>query len=214
MTGSVRFDTVRWLSEFLLRRRLRKAVRCRLGEVSENTFARVTGQVRALEGAVLEAPLSGRPCVYYSVSIREMRGSDLVDAGSTHYLLGMKSPGPVIARQQEAITFVLEDAGERAVIDPAKARVSVGCDHVTRSKAAFDASPRQLSLLQLHGLIRRNWFNTAEVEYSEGVLEIGEVIVVLGGGRHEPDPERPDSRRSAMALPFGSDSPLHRGSRW
>jgi hypothetical protein len=181
------------LSEFLLRRQFRKAVHCRLGEIPENTLVRVTGQVRAFDGALLEAPLSGRPCVYYSVRIREMRGFDLLDAGDTAYLLGMKNKGPVMASQRGAIAFVLEDAGDRVVIDPADARVSIGFDHVTRSKAAFDASPRQLALLQHHGLTRRNWFHTAEVEYSEGVLEIGETIAVLGAGMREPLPERSHS---------------------
>jgi hypothetical protein len=172
------------------------------------------GQVRALEGALLEAPLSGRPCVYYSVSIREMRGFDLLDVGAMAYLLGTKSRGPVMVSQQDAIAFVLEDAGKQVVIDPAGARISVGFDHVTRSKAAFDASPRQLALLQHHGLTKRNWFNTAEVEYSESVLEIGDPIVVLGGGKREPDPERLHASTIARALPPGSDSPVHRGSRW
>ncbi|MGH2907488.1 MAG: hypothetical protein ACRDKI_12075 [Solirubrobacterales bacterium] len=184
---------MRWFSELLLRRQLRKAARCRLGEAPENTLVRVSGRVHGFESNLLEAPLSGRLCVYYSVSIQEMRGSDLINAGAAAYLFGTKTRGPVMASQQDAISFVLEDAGERAVIDPAEARISVGFDHVTRSKAAFDASPRQLALLRSHDLIRRNWFNTVEVEYREGVLELGQAIVVHGGGRREPDPERPQS---------------------
>ena len=191
----VRLRDVRWLNALRLRRQLRNARQYRLDKLPENTIARITGVVRALDGPLLAAPLSGRSCVYYSMSIHELRGAD-VPLGAAHTLLGAVFDttlrrGPLMASEQDAIAFLLEDAGECAVIDPAVARISVGFDYVTRSKAAFDASPPERALLARHRLIQRNWFLTDAVEYREAVLEVGARITVLGGGTREPDPDRP-----------------------
>lgn len=160
-------------ADLRLRRRLRKAPRARLDELEESTFARISGSVRPFRTRLLEAPLSGRHCVYYSITVSSRLDSD----------------ARVIGSEQEAITFVLEDETARAVIDPAHAKISVAFDFETESKAAFDADPRQRAVLERLWLIKRDWFRTDCLVYREGIIEADEQLAVFGAGVCEPDPE-------------------------
>jgi hypothetical protein len=159
-----------------LRRRLRQAPRWPLAELPEDTWARITGVARPLGGRVLEAPLSGRLCLYYSIAIEE------------------RGPGgslAVLAGEQEGLPFVLEDRDRRAVIDPAHARISTAFDHVTESRALFDAGPRERALLERYALVHRDWFTTESLRYCEAIIEVDEPLTVVGSGTREPDPEAP-----------------------
>lgn len=168
-------------ADLRLRRRMRKAPRAELATLDENTFARVTGTVRPMRKRLLEAPLSGRLCVYYSIT---------VIAAREH--LGQRT---TIGSEQEAMTFLLEDATGHAVIDPDHARISVAFDYVSESKAAFDADPKQRAILERLRLVRRDWFNTDLLQYREAILEVDETIAVFGAGVREPDP---DAARAGM----------------
>lgn len=158
-----------------LRRRLRRAPRAELGSLDENTVARITGTVRPMGKRLLEAPLSGRLCVYYSI---------IVVAAREH--LGQRT---TIGSEQDAMTFVIEDASGRAVVDPEHAQISVAFDFVSESKAAFDADPQQRATLERMGLVKRDWFNTDRLQYREAILEVDDMIAVYGAGVREPDPD-------------------------
>ncbi len=160
-------------ADFRLRRRMRKAPRAELASLDESTFARVSGTVRPFTKRLLEAPLSGRLCVYYSIDVLSVRDHQRTTIGT----------------EQEAMTFLLEDSTARAVIDPDHARISVAFDHVSESKAAFDADDRQRAVLERLGLIKRDWFMTQNLEYREAIIEIEERIAIHGAGVREPDPD-------------------------
>ena len=165
------------LADWRLRRQLRKAAPAELATLAESTFARITGGVRSSGQRLLEAPLSGRPCVYYAIHVISAAG-----------------PSPrhrhtEIGTEQEAMTFLLEDSTGHAVIDPDHARFSVAFDHVSESKAAFDADPRQRAVLERLGLVHRDWFGTEHLLYREGIIATDERISVLGAGVREPDPD-------------------------
>lgn len=179
-TGVNIFTTLRQLPRIvksaIVERRFRGELaavpRFSLAEFPEDTRGRISGIARPF-GAALEAPLSGRPCVYYHITIAE------IDAGSVRELVS----------EQDAVRFILDDGGHRAVIDPGHARISAEFDHETTSKAAFDANIAQHTLLERHSLIKRNWFSTDAVLYREAIIEIDEPIVVVGIGTWEPDLE-------------------------
>jgi len=164
------------LADWRVRRQLRNAVPAELAALDDSTFARITGAVRPFEQRLIEAPLSGRHCVYYAIHVISAVGPS-PRHGHTE-----------IGTEQEAMTFLLEDATGRAVIDPDHARFSVGFDHVSESKAAFDADPRQRAVLERLRLVHRDWFGTERLLYREGVIEVDELISVLGAGVREPDP--------------------------
>lgn len=168
-----------WLEFRRLRKQIRQAPRFRLAELPENTLARIAGRARPLGQRALAAPLSGRTCVYYSVTVLARM------AGVTTGSRSLK----VLATEQEAVAFMLEDEGHRAVIDPRNAQISTPYDYESRSRAVFDASPDQRELLVRHELVNRNWFDTIEVLYREAVIELDEQVVIVGGGTREPDPD-------------------------
>ena len=56
-------------ADFRLRRAIRKAARVELSSLDENTFARVSGTVQSFDSRLLEAPVSARLCVYYSLTV-------------------------------------------------------------------------------------------------------------------------------------------------
>ncbi|MDX2093237.1 MAG: hypothetical protein SFX73_35670 [Kofleriaceae bacterium] len=168
-----------WLEFRRLRKQIRQAPAYHLVDLPEDTLARITGRARPLGQRALAAPLSGRTCVYYSVSVVARTAGVTTGARSLQLL----------ATEQEAVAFMLEDQGMRAVIDPRNAQISTPYDYESRSRAVFDASTEQRELLVRHELVNRNWFDTIEVLYREAVIELDEEIVIVGGGTREPDPD-------------------------
>jgi hypothetical protein len=144
----------------------------------EATRGRVTGVVKPLERRVLEAPVSGRLCVYHEIQILDVRD-------------WIKVP---LARERRSVPFVLEDETGRAIVDPEHARVECDFDERTFSKAAFDADARQRALLDRFSLLERDWSkSTGGIRYTEAVIALDETITLIGKGVREPDPEaRPE----------------------
>jgi hypothetical protein len=159
-------------AERRFRRELRAAPRSSVADLPADKRGRVMGIARPF-GPVLEAPLSGRRCVYYRILIASL------DAGYLREL----------ATEQDAVTFLLEDRGRRAVIDPTHATFSTGFDHESTSRAAADADIMQLTLLERHALATRSFFGIDALLYREAIVEVGERITVVGTGTREPDPD-------------------------
>lgn len=164
------------LDEYRIRRRVRLARTYTTRNLPESTFGRLIGRVRPLDGALLTAPLSGRSCVYYAVTVD----------------VPHRSPGE-LASEQDAIPFLLDDAEGVAVIDPAHATYSVRVDFTSASKAAFDATPAQRAVLERLDLIDIDWFNVPSLRYREAVIRPDETLSVVGAGVREPGPARPIS---------------------
>lgn len=162
------------LRDLWLRRALSRVPAFELDALPENVCGRVTGVVRPL-GPVLEAPLSGRPCVYYAVTIRARH----------------RQRNRELAWEDRAVNFVLEARGQRVVIEPSHAKVSARYDFASTSKAAFDADPRQRGLLERHRLVQRDWFWTDWMRYEEAVIAVDQAITVMGAAVRVPDPARP-----------------------
>ncbi|MBS1121004.1 MAG: hypothetical protein H6Q90_3232 [Deltaproteobacteria bacterium] len=168
-----------------LRELLRQAPGMAVADLPESTWARVSGVVHLLDGRVLEAPLSGRPCVYYAVRIDSMVAPKRANT---------------LMRQRDAVPFLLEDHGHRAVIDPTHARISAEIDHASKSAAAFDATPRQRSLLATRrALFQRHMYQGSGLLYYESIIEEREPVAVLGAGIREPDPDAAPSAYRDMA---------------
>ena len=87
-----------------IKRQLRKVPSASISTLAEGAFARVVGNAH-LAGEPLIAPLSGRPCAYYSVVVEKsdaMRG--------TQYWV------PVIS-ERRAVPFVLGDGTGYVTVD-------------------------------------------------------------------------------------------------
>lgn len=165
-----------WFEARRIRRQFRTTRRWPIGEIPEDTLGTLRGRVDVFEDGWLEAPLSGRRCVYYSVVVDEH--------------LGMYGRGALttIARFTDSVPFVIAEDGSRAVIDLAQAVVSAALDVEETCSPADGATARQRALLD-H--IRTDWFRSTVLTLREGVLELGEEVHLLGTGVREPDPDRP-----------------------
>ncbi len=163
-----------WNEKAKIRRQLRSAPRVDIGELGEGRTGRLVGQVG--EGDTMQAPFTGRTCVYYEAAVEEYRSS------------GKTGSWRQVVREVRSVAFVLDDGTGRAIVDPSGARVAVDIDMTTRSGTFDDATPVEEQFLTRHGLRSSGWVFNKSFRYREGVIEIGETIAVMGQGVREPDP--------------------------
>lgn len=164
-----------WNEKARIRRELRGAPRVDLAELREGRTGRVVGKVG--EGETLQAPFTGRSCVFYEATVEEYRSS------------GKTGSWRQVVREAVGVPFVLDDGTGRAIVDPRGARVAVDLDMTTRSGTFDDATPVEEEFLTRHGLRSTGWVFNKSLRYREGVIEIGETIAVMGQGVREPDPD-------------------------
>lgn len=167
----------------LLHRRIRalhrRAPDATIATLAEAAVGRLRGSARAIGDALLTAPLSGRPCVYFAI---------VVDYRSASHGV-MRALGD----DQDATAFLLEDDTGLARVEPERAWFDVAHGVVSSSKGAFDASPAQRAVLDRLALTAVDWFDVPALRYREAVIEPGAVIDVTGAGVREPDPDaRPE----------------------
>lgn len=167
------------------RKLMRRAPRFEIATMPENTFGKLVGVVRPSRQRLIEAPFSGRLCVYYEASLDLMDGSALVRT---------------LVTEQEGIPFVLADAaGGRAFVDPAHAFLSTEIDHVAQATRAL-CPDRARALIARHPRLERKLLPDDELRFREAILEVDERIAVFGGGVREPDPDAdPASYREGAA---------------
>lgn len=158
------------------RKQVRQAPSKSLDQLGEHEVARFTGHVRPFERRLIEAPASGRLCVYYDVSIEA-----LVDGNYA---------GPITS-EQEAIDFVVEHDGHRAAVSPSCARISAGFDYISMHEleTPHTFSDRERALLVRLGVDAHRQMLVSGVRIREAILEVDEHVTVVGGGVREPDPE-------------------------
>lgn len=175
------------------RKLMRKATRFALGDLPENTFGKIVGVARPANKRLLEAPLSGRLCVYYETHVDALLGASYVRT---------------IATEQEGLAFVVEDGDARVLVDPTNAFMSTGIDFVSTSTFYLPA-PREEALLRRHGLftpVSGKAVRYADgLRYREAIIEADERIAVFGAGVREVDAE--------AATRIGSSGDGERGYR-
>ena len=164
-----------------LRRRLRAAAPAEIGELREGLHCRIAGEVRALEGRTLEAPLSGLPCVAYLLEVVERIGTNV----------GEETDLAIYDRQ--AVPFLLVEGTHNAVIDPTHSQVLVGIDHEVIARSPLELSPRVRALLTRY-LPNRRWEQTTRIRFHERVIELGERVSIAGTGHREADPHAAGER--------------------
>src|SRR5215468_2635986 len=95
----------RWRADRKVRKLLRGAPERSLAELSENSFAKLVGRVQPHRSRVLEAPLSGRLCAYYSI---EVLGTMRRPRAFVRPRDGEHNLRLVVASEDEAVPFELE----------------------------------------------------------------------------------------------------------
>jgi hypothetical protein len=157
-----------------MRRLLREMPRVKIGDFPESQVGCTVGRTRLLEQSpMLEAPLTGRPCLFYIVEVE-------LQAGRTWRL---------IARERAGSAFIIQDATGRAVIEPAEARLDIAFDFVD----FVWNNPRQREhafLLRVQPTLVGVLF-TNQVRFREAIIGVDELVSVLGAGVREADPLAP-----------------------
>lgn len=158
-----------------IKRQLRGARALRIAELGDGQAGRVIGRARVLE-QTLEAPLSGRACVFYIARVEERRSS------------GKHSYWRTIISEQHGVPFVLEDDSGYAIVDATAAQIALDFDARSSSGTFDDPTPAETAFLERHGRSGTGWFFNRTLRYREAVIGEGETIAVLGAGTREPDP--------------------------
>ncbi len=158
-------------------RELRGVDVTRIADAVDGELVRIMGVI-AEQDDVLDAPLSGRACVHFDVSVLEWRSHG--KSGSFVHVFSETGSRP----------FVVTDASGRARIDTSHFRCAIVRDANKQSGTFNDASPEMEALLVRHGMQSTGLlgFNKS-LRYEEGVLEPGERVTVLGRARWEDDPD-------------------------
>lgn len=178
--GVAVFVTLAWyFSESQkIKRELKSAPRMSLRELPESTRARVVGAAQPL-AQTLEAPLTGRACMYYVVTVEQ------------HHSTGRSSYWKQIIKEEAGVPFVLDDGTGRAIVDPRSARVALDVDGKGDSGTFDEPSAREAAFLQRHGTTGQGWIFNKRLRYREAIIEVGEQVAILGEGVREPDPDAP-----------------------
>lgn len=166
---------IRWfLGEPLARslhRRLRAAAPASLAELREGLHCRVAGTIRLDEGAVVQAPVTRRACVAYSLEISQE------DDLHSYLLVGL---------DKRAVPFVLEDGEHRALIVAQHFQLFVR-DATTLRVPASALTQDHRALLQ-RACPTLEWTVARTITFRETVLEPGRRVSIAGTGHREADP--------------------------
>jgi hypothetical protein len=161
-----------------LKRRIRNAPKFPIAQLPEDALGRVIGRARPTY-QTLVGPLTGRPCVYYIAVVEEQRST------------GRSSYWATVISETAGVPFMIEDDTGRALIDPSGAQVALDFDGRSSSGTFRDADPVQEAFLVKHGKSSTGWVFNKSLRYREAMIEVGEMIAVLGSGVREPDPDAP-----------------------
>jgi hypothetical protein len=155
-------------------RTLRRKRSKRISEFEENDVAKTTGKIKYL-GETLIAPLSGRKCVYYYVLVQGQRPGSRRDVWNT------------LIEEEMAGDVVIHDGNSYAVIASTMVKSYLVPDKNYSSGFLKNPTDRIERYLKKHGHETTGalGFNL-EIQYKEGILEEGELIVVLGKGTWKP----------------------------
>jgi hypothetical protein len=150
---------------------LRRAPHRPIAAVLNHQMVKITGRLRPL-GELMLAPLSGRPCAYYSITVER--------------------PGELVVLDEDGCDFLLEEGRARAAVH-ARSRQTHVVLHKDASSFAgpLDAiKPDHAAFLRWHGWVRHRILGFAEpLVFKEGVLEPGELVAAYGVGQWELDPD-------------------------
>jgi hypothetical protein len=161
-----------------IRRTLRGAPATRIADLGDGQLGKVVGRARGLT-ETLAAPISGRRCIYFSVTVEERRST------------GKSNHWRTVIREARGVPFMLEDDSGRALVDATAARIAAEFDGHSQSGTFDDPTPAEQAFLDRHGQDGQRWLFNRTLRYREAVIEEGETIAVLGSGTREPDPDAP-----------------------
>ena len=168
-----------WSAERKKTRALAKGKPVFVSEFNDNEFGKVIGVVS--KGPTIVAPLSGRECVFYVITVEESKDDHWV---RVHF-------------EQEHTEFSLVDSTGRAVVKTKHIEAFLVNDHQKRSGMFKRVEATELAYLEKIRLSHTGLMGFVKgMRFKEHIIEIGERIAVMGHGSVYPDPNPPRPMRS------------------
>jgi hypothetical protein len=172
--------------------------RSTIAEAQPGKVAKLSGRVAYLIEPV-RAPLSGRACAYYLVTVQEYRSS------------GKSGSWVTILRDPGGVDFLIEDGTGRARVVNRSLKVVAVQDAKYSSGTFNDATPHLEAYLAEHGQKSTGWLFNKKLRYLEAVFEAGETVAIVGQVALEHDPGavpegagyRETPQRAVIAAPPG-----------
>lgn len=155
-----------------LKRQLRDTPRRTLAELAEGTPARIVGKADALDD-VLEAPLTGRTCLYYTAIVEVSEGQNWRE----------------IIREDRAVMFTIDDGTARAIVDPSRSKVALDYDGKSSSGTFDKPNERETAFLEAHKTASKHGLFNRNLRYREATIGVGDTIAIFGAAVREPDPD-------------------------
>lgn len=155
-------------------RKLKNLPEKRITSIKTNEYAKIIGKAGILDKTIT-APISKRKCLYYQVIIEQQKSY------SENQTLWK-----TIIEEEKYIPFLIESKGEKAIIediDPKNKMIYLVKD-VQKSSGFLSNAPQELEdFLKTYGKKSKGLlgFNKT-MRYTEGIIEVDEVIAVMGVG--------------------------------
>lgn len=156
-------------------RAMRKHARLAIAEAKDGEIVSIQGEIQAVDEGLI-APISGRRCVHYEVTIEE-------------WVKRMKNSGwEETLTEKKSIDFRIADATGTALVETSSFIATVTRNLHTESEPYLDPPKRILSVFKRHkrdaldakGVVKR-------LRYEEGVLKPGASVVIVGRARWEDE---------------------------
>lgn len=138
-----------------------------IDRINDGTRVKIVGRVDAA-APPLEAPITGRACVAWSVEVQEAPGWE-----------------SVLQAQEAQALLVRDGSGRPAMVHATRARVLIDTDETSWPLVP---TARMRAFLQRHGVRERgNYGSVRPYRYCEAAIEPGATITVVGVARLEVD---------------------------
>ena len=171
----------------VIKRKLKKAIRMRVNEFRDGDIAKVVGVVE-IEGEPLLAPLSGRPCCYYHVTVEQRVQSG--KSSSWRTIIDEEFGGDILLRDGDDLARLSGNAYTSLIVK----------DRDFSSGFLNDATPELEAYLSSDGTESENVIGmNKSLRYKEGILEAGESISAIGQGYWKIE-DHPQGRRKVLEL--------------
>ena len=171
-----------------------------IAQAPGNGFVEIKGRIAPSEQGLVQAPFSGRHCVWVRVTVQELRSS------------GRSSYWHTVLNEVDGRPFMVDDgSGQQARVMPQNANVILERGVAATSGTFNDAQPHIQAFLHSRGLKSTGFFGfNKSMRFEEELLSPNDPLYALGPSRREAGPPVNDGYRmvpGSMLVMFAGVGP-------
>ncbi len=186
-------------TEAKIKRKFKNANPKKIGDFKNGEVAKLLGVIHSVDDYLI-APLSGRQCVQYHVTVEKKTKSN--NGGNWHTLIN----------DTNACKFLIRDENHHAMINDSNIKSLIFKDAKYSSGFLKDANPMHEHYLKSHDLSSENFLGMNKtLRYKEGILERDEEVAVLGMGHWKPAShfDIPESYNNILEITSYENEPIY-----